>query len=64
MTRRELTDFCLTFPAAYDIDYIGCLPDLLQLAPSAQVIANVEEAPTSTANAWLRVMTVFSIDAS
>jgi glyoxylase-like metal-dependent hydrolase (beta-lactamase superfamily II) len=28
-----------------DIDHIGCLPDILQLAPSAQVIAHAEEAP-------------------
>jgi len=29
----------------HDIDHIGCLPDILQLAPSAQVIAHVDEAP-------------------
>jgi len=28
-----------------DIDHIGCLPDILLLAPSAQVIAHIDEAP-------------------
>jgi len=28
-----------------DIDHIGCMPDILRLAPSAQVIAHAEEAP-------------------
>jgi len=28
-----------------DIDHIGCLPDILRLAPAAQVIAHAEEAP-------------------
>ena len=28
-----------------DMDHIGCVPDLLKLAPSARVMAHVEEAP-------------------
>ena len=28
-----------------DIDHIGCLPDMLRLAPSARVIAHAQEAP-------------------
>ena len=28
-----------------DIDHIGCLPDMLRLAPSARVIAHAKEAP-------------------
>jgi glyoxylase-like metal-dependent hydrolase (beta-lactamase superfamily II) len=28
-----------------DIDHIGCLPDLLRLAPSARVLAHAQEAP-------------------
>ena len=39
---EEVTHIILTHQ---DIDHIGCLPDLLQLAPSARVIAHAEEAP-------------------
>ena len=39
---EDITHIILTHQ---DIDHIGCLPDLLRLAPSAQVIAHEAEAP-------------------
>ena len=39
---EDITHIILTHQ---DIDHIGCLPDILRLAPSAQVIAHAEEAP-------------------
>ena len=39
---EDITHVILTHQ---DIDHIGCLPDILRLAPSAQVIAHAEEAP-------------------
>jgi len=39
---EDLTHIIITHQ---DIDHIGCLPDILRLAPSAQVIAHAEEAP-------------------
>ncbi|MCL2299611.1 MAG: MBL fold metallo-hydrolase [Firmicutes bacterium] len=39
---EDITHIILTHQ---DIDHIGCLPDILRLAPSAQVIAQAEEAP-------------------
>ena len=39
---EDITHIILTHQ---DIDHVGCLPDLLRLAPSARVIAHVEEAP-------------------
>ena len=39
---EDITHIVLTHQ---DIDHIGCLPDILRLAPSARVIAHVDEAP-------------------
>jgi len=39
---EDLTEIILTHQ---DIDHVGCVPDLLKLAPKAKVLAHVEEAP-------------------
>jgi len=39
---EDITHIILTHQ---DIDHVGCLPDLLRLAPAARVIAHLEEAP-------------------
>jgi len=39
---EDITHIILTHQ---DIDHIGCLPELLRLAPSAQVVAHAQEAP-------------------
>jgi glyoxylase-like metal-dependent hydrolase (beta-lactamase superfamily II) len=39
---EDITHIILTHQ---DIDHIGCLPDLLRLAPSARMIAHVDEVP-------------------
>ena len=39
---EDITHIILTHQ---DIDHIGCLPDILKLAPSARVITHVDEAP-------------------
>jgi len=39
---EDITHIILTHQ---DIDHIGCLPDMLRLAPAARVIAHAQEAP-------------------
>ena len=39
---EDITHIILTHQ---DIDHIGCLPDILRLAPSVRVVAHVDEAP-------------------
>jgi len=39
---EDLTEIILTHQ---DIDHVGCVSDLLKLAPKAKVLAHVEEAP-------------------